>query len=211
MTRVKICGLSRTDDIEYANILLPDHIGFVFAESSRRVSPAQAGALRAKLDGRIAAVGVFADAPVELIAGLLADGVIDIAQLHGVEDARYISELKNVSGAAVIKALPARADRSEYEGLADYLLFDAFSADGSGGSGNRFDWSEIGDVNTPFFLAGGLTPENAAEAARAVSPYCLDVSSGVETDGRKDFEKMKRFIEIVRGSSNGRTFRVESD
>jgi phosphoribosylanthranilate isomerase len=201
MTRVKICGLSRADDVEYANILLPDYIGFVFAESSRRVSPAGAGALRARLDGRIEVVGVFVDAPVELVAGLLADGVIDIAQLHGREDARYISELKNVSGATVIKALPARADRREYAGLADYLLFDAFRADGPCGLGKRFDWGEIGDVGTPFFLAGGLTPENAAEAIRAVSPYCLDVSSGVETDKRKDFEKMKRFIEAARNLS----------
>jgi phosphoribosylanthranilate isomerase len=208
MTRVKICGLTRPDDIEYANILLPDYVGFVFAKSSRRVSPAAAGELRARLDGRISVVGVFVDALVELVAGLLADGVIDIAQLHGGEDARYISELKNASGAAVIKVLPARADRRECEGIADYLLFDAFSADGSGGSGKRFDWSEIGEVNAPFFLAGGLTPENAAEAARAVSPYCLDVSSGVETNGRKDFEKMKTFIEAARnGAPTERTIR----
>jgi phosphoribosylanthranilate isomerase len=199
MTRVKICGLSREDDIEYANILLPDYIGFVFADNSpRRVSPERAARLRAELDRRVAAVGVFVDAPVGFVYDLLADGVIDIAQLHGAEDARYISEIKAMSGAAVIKAIPARADRREYEGAADFLLFDTFRAGVSGGSGERFDWSEIGAAGTPFFLAGGLTPENARDAIAAASPYCLDVSSGVETDGRKDFEKMKRFIAAAR-------------
>jgi hypothetical protein len=126
-----------------------------------------------------------------------ADGVIDIAQLHGGEDARYIAKLKAAFGAPVVKALPARADRSEYEGVADYLLFDAFLGGVPGGAGERFDWSEIGACAAPFFLAGGLAPENAAEAIAAVSPYALDVSSGVETDGYKDFEKMKRFIEAA--------------
>ncbi|MDR1589211.1 MAG: phosphoribosylanthranilate isomerase [Oscillospiraceae bacterium] len=198
MTRVKICGLSREEDIEYANILLPDYIGFVFADASpRRVSPERAANLHAGLDGRVAAVGVFVDAPPEFVAGLLSGGVIDIAQLHGAEDARYISELKGLSGAPVIKALPARADRREYA-AADFLLFDAFAPGEQGGSGKRFDWSEIGDAGAPFFLAGGLTPENAADAIAAAAPYCLDVSSGVETDGRKDFEKMKKFIEAVK-------------
>jgi phosphoribosylanthranilate isomerase len=202
MTRVKICGLSREDDIEYANTLLPEYIGFVFADASpRRVSPERAAKLRSRLDPRVAAVGVFADAPAGFIAELLSDGVIDIVQLHGKEDARYIAELKNACGAPVVKALPARADRREYEGAADYLLFDAFRAGAAGGAGERFDWSEIGECAAPFFLAGGLSPENAAGAIAAVSPYALDVSSGVETGGYKDFQKMKRFIEAARGGA----------
>ncbi|MDR0445909.1 MAG: phosphoribosylanthranilate isomerase [Oscillospiraceae bacterium] len=198
MTKIKICGLRRECDTEYANLLLPEYIGFVFAEKSPRcVTPSAAARLRERIDARITAVGVFVDAPVDAVAALLADGVIDAAQLHGGEDARYIARLRELCDAEIIKALPAGADRREYEG-ADYWLFDSFRAGASGGSGERFNWSELGAVTKPFFLAGGLTPENAAAAIASVSPYCLDVSSGVETEGYKDYEKMKRFVEAVR-------------
>jgi len=197
VTRIKICGLSRPQDIEYANQLAPDYIGFVFAESRRRVTPEQAARLREGLREGIVPVGVFVNAPPEAVAGLLEDGTIDMAQLHGAEDEAYLARLRRLTEKPVIKAFSVRSSADLARALAasaDYILLD----NGAGGTGESFDWSLLRGFPRPFFLAGGLTPETAREAIDAANPFAVDVSSGVETGGVKDFEKMRRFAAAVR-------------
>jgi phosphoribosylanthranilate isomerase len=200
MTRIKLCGLSRRSDIEAANALQPDYIGFVFAPKSRRyVSPEQAAALKAQLSPSIQAVGVFVNESPENVAALLAQGVIDLAQLHGGEDEDYISSLRALTGGPIIQAFridgAEDADRAR-RSSADLVLLDA----GTGGTGKRFDWSLIQGFDRPYFLAGGLAPENAAQAVRDLRPYAVDVSSGIETGGVKDPQKMTDFVRAVRSA-----------
>ncbi|HCA21292.1 MAG TPA: N-(5'-phosphoribosyl)anthranilate isomerase [Lachnospiraceae bacterium] len=218
-TKIKICGLIREEDIEVVNRFLPEYIGFVFWPRSKRfVDRDKAAALKEKLDKRIEAVGVFVDEDIEVVAGLLKDGIIDIAQLHGSETEDYIKELKRLTGKGVIKAFkvprvnddPIEAGRVANDDVssdvmqkelrmrintspADHILLDSGM-----GSGKTFDWSSIGDFGRPYFLAGGLDTENVREAVEKLRPYAVDVSSGVETDGRKDAKKIKIFIESVR-------------
>lgn len=198
MTKIKICGLSRPCDIAYANELRPDYIGFVFATKSRRfVSPETVAALRARLDSGICPVGVFVKEPPETVAGLLNSGVIDMAQLHGQEDEAYLQELRKLTKKPLMQAFSIRcaADTAAAaHSSADYILLD----NGSGGTGKSFDWSLTMGVSHSCFLAGGLSPDNVSQAVEAVHPYAVDVSSGVETDGIKDLEKMRRFVQAVR-------------
>ena len=201
MTRIKLCGLSRPADIETANELRPDFIGFVFARKSRRyVSPEAAKALREGLDPAIRAVGVFVREDPEAVAALLNGGVIDLAQLHGGEDAAYIDRLRALTDKPLIQAFrvdgPANLDRAR-ESAADCILLD----NGAGGTGSAFDWALLRGFERPYFLAGGLGPENVYQAVRALTPYAVDVSSGIETDGVKDADKMRKFVAAVRAAS----------
>ena len=201
MTVIKLCGLSNKSDILAVNKLVPDHIGFVFYPASRRyVSFEQAFGLREMLDQRISSVGVFIDEDMDVIAELLDQGIIDTVQLHGSEDADYIRRLKDRSGKKVIKAFRINDAEDVEEAVAspaDMILFDS----GAGG-GKLLDWSLLPDVKRPYYLAGGLTPDNVAEAIDRLSPYAVDVSSGIETDGRKDELKMIKFVNAVRGVKN---------
>ena len=205
MTRIKLCGLSRPCDIEAANALLPDYIGFVFAPKSRRyVSPEKARALRLMMKADVRAVGVFVREAPETVAALLNEGVIDLAQLHGGEDEAYIRRLRALTDKPIIKAFrvdgPADLERA-MECTADHILLD----NGSGGTGTAFDWGLLKDFGRAYFLAGGLGPDNAARAVEALRPFAVDVSSGVETDGVKDPAKMKAFVEAVRAASGEET------
>ncbi|MBR1820644.1 MAG: phosphoribosylanthranilate isomerase [Clostridia bacterium] len=200
MTRIKLCGLTRPCDIEAANELMPEYIGFVFAKKSRRyVSPEGAAALKARLNPAIQAVGVFVNAPVEFIAQLLAKGVIDVAQLHGSEDAAYIENLRALTDKPIIQAFRV-SDAADLEraraSAADDILLD----NGAGGTGAAFDWALVGEMDRPYFLAGGLSPKNAGEAVKALRPFAVDVSSGIETDGLKDPDKMRAFVAAVRAA-----------
>jgi len=198
MTRIKICGLRRPEDIEAANRLAPEYIGFVFAPASRRyISPAEAAKLRQALRPGIRAVGVFVNEDIETVSRLLQEGIIDIAQLHGNEDADYISRLRDAAGKPVIRAFRVNGEadlRAAETSPANMILLDA-----GAGDGKTFDWSLLASVSRPYFLAGGLTPENAAEAVERFRPFAVDVSSGIETDGFKDFEKMRAFVRAVKG------------
>lgn len=195
--RIKICGLSREEDIEYANQVMPDYIGFVFWEHSRRyVSHERAAMLRRSLKSEIQAVGVFVDAPPEEIVSLLREGVIDMAQLHGEETEEEIQYLQAVTGRPVMKAVKVRSRRDVEAWLdssAEYLLFDSGM-----GSGIAFDWGLLADVPRDFFLAGGLKPETLEQAVDTVRPFAVDLSSGVETGGFKDLGKMRRAVTAVR-------------
>lgn len=192
--KIKICGLFRECDIDYVNEALPDFIGFVFAKSRRQVSSSWAEAMRPKLRADITPVGVFVNEPLSNVAKLLNSHTIEIAQLHGSEDERYIKELKSLTDKPIIKAVRvmSREDiQNAEQSAADFLLLD----NGSGGSGESFDWNLVGQVQKPFFLAGGLNIDNIEQAIKATNPYAVDLSSGVETDGKKDKNKI---LEIVR-------------
>jgi phosphoribosylanthranilate isomerase len=196
--KVKICGLSKPHDIETVNKYRPDYIGFVFAENSRRkITPDQALKLREKLDPGIACVGVFVNETIENIITMTRNGIIDIIQLHGAESEKYIQSLKELTEKQVIKAVSVKniGDAQKWDNTsADYLLLDNLD----GGTGKSFDWDLIGALEKPYFLAGGLCPENAGLSKKRIKPYALDVSSGVETDGFKDPVKIKEFIRRVR-------------
>ena len=197
MTKIKLCGLSRNEDIQAANALLPDYIGFVFVPGSKRcLTPESAVRLRKLLMPQIQAVGVFVNEEPEAVARLLNEGVIDIAQLHGTEDETYLRRLRQNTDRKLIQAFQIRTKedlmRAELS-TADEILLDA-----GAGSGTVFNWALLGCFGRRYFLAGGLTPENAAEAVRSLHPYAVDVSSGIETGGIKDPIKMAAFVTAVR-------------
>lgn len=201
MTRIKICGLRRQEDVEYVNQALPDYAGFVVEVpgSHRSVDVDMVRRLAAGLDDRITPVGVFVDAPPELPAELLKEGIIAAIQLHGREDEGYIKRLRTLTDGMIVKAFSVRSGRDIKEAArssADMILLDQ----GSGGTGKVFDWSLIQDMGRPYFLAGGLGPANLAEAVRSLSPWAVDLSSGVETDGVKDREKICEAVTIVRAA-----------
>lgn len=199
MTKVKICGLRSAEDIQAVNRYLPDYIGFVFAEGSRRLVTAKtAKRLKSGLDSRIQAVGVFVNQPVTLLEELVRDHVIDCVQLHGGEDDTYVKHLRQKISCPIIRVVSVAEEMTKLPEDADYLLFDTASAQ-HGGTGKAFNWDVLKDIKKQFFLAGGLSMENVEEAIDRVTPYSVDVSSGVETAGVKDEKKISRFIKLVRG------------
>jgi phosphoribosylanthranilate isomerase len=204
MAKVKICGLRNEEDIEIANALLPDYAGFVFCPSKRQVGIGKASALCAALDSRIKKAGVFVNQTRDFIEEAQRECELDVVQLHG-----YEAPEECVYGCEVWKAIRVKSVASivladSYN--TDKILFDAYDANKYGGSGKTFNWELLHFFNDKdrLILAGGLSPGNVGDAVRIVSPYAVDVSSGVETDGRKDFEKVKLFIEKARGrKANG--------
>ena len=213
MQKIKLCGMMKPCDIEYANRVKPDFVGFIFANTRRKISAAQAKQLRETLDAEIPAVGVFVNEDIPVIASLVQDGCIDMIQLHGEEDADYIRRLREVCDVPVIKAVKVQTVEQIRQAAAlpvDYLLLDTYRKGVLGGTGEAFDWELLREAKAaagdaaegelfgkPYFLAGGLHAGNLREAA-ALGSYGLDVSSGIETDGSKDFTKMVEVMELVR-------------
>ncbi len=228
MTKIKMCGLRKLEDIEAVNECKPDYAGFVFAPESRRyVKAEQAAELKDHLDPQIRAVGVFVDEAPERVAALLNKGVIDLAQLHGSEDEEYLVRLRKLTPKPVIQAfrILSREDvMRAMKSSADEILLDS-----GAGTGSTFNWEVLriesghdreidaekdgekpfctkrnrekslyAEETRPYFLAGGLDPQNVAEAIRRLHPYAVDVSSGIETDGSKDREKIAAFVTAVR-------------
>ena len=198
MVKIKICGIKRLEDIEIVNRYKPDYIGFVFADSKRKVSHDLAKELRNNLDSDIIPVGVFVDSPQDEILKLFDDGIIEIAQLHGSESEQYILDLKKRTNGElkIINAIEMtqEIDLLEYnDSNSDYLLLDSGK-----GSGKTFDWSLIRkDIKKEFFLAGGLNSENVTQAINEFNPYAIDLSSSLETDGFKDENKIKEIMEVI--------------
>lgn len=197
MTKIKLCGLSRPCDIEAANALKPEYIGFVFAAKSKRyVTPEKAKELKNLLSPEIKAVGVFVKESPKTVALLLNHGMIDMAQLHGGEDEDYIKQLRKLTDKPIIKAfcIETESDIAVAKGsTADYILLDS-----GAGTGTVFDWNLIQSIKRPYFLAGGLDLANVGNAVKQWNPYAVDVSSGIETNGWKDKYKMAEFVAAVR-------------
>lgn len=194
MSKIKICGLRREQDIDYVNELKPDYIGFILTAGFRRsITRETAEKLRARLSKDIIAVGVFVNESAGTVNSFIESRIIDIAQLHGDES----PELCKRINAPVIKFLKCNEGVEkkivEYENAVDYFLFDSGT-----GTGNVFDWSKIPKTNRPFFLAGGLGEENLKKAIDEIKPFAVDLSSSVETDGFKNYEKIKKVMEIVK-------------
>lgn len=197
MTKIKLCGLSRPCDIEAANELKSEYIGLVFAPESRRyVTPEKAAELKRLLSPDIKAIGVFVNEDPETVADLLDSGIIDIAQFHGNEDESYIKQLRKLIDKPIIKAFrieTARDIENAEQSTANYVLLDS-----GAGTGTVFDWKLIQNIQRPYFLAGGLSLDNAENAVKQLKPYAVDVSSGIETNGYKDNTKMAAFVAAVR-------------
>lgn len=196
--KIKLCGLTRPCDIEAVNELQPDYIGFVFAKKSRRyVSPEKAEELKAMLAPGIQAVGVFVNEEPEQIAALFEAGTIDVAQLHGQESETEIRRLRELTDHPLIQAFRIDTEQDVERAnasTADYVLLDS----GAGGTGTVFDWNLLRAIRRPYFLAGGLDTENLGTVKAKLNPYGVDVSSGIETGGYKDKEKMTAFVAAAR-------------
>lgn len=198
--KIKLCGMFRECDIDFANEAMPDYIGFIlgFPKSHRNIDRETAQRLRSRLSPEIKAVGVFVNSQETTCAEYANCGIIDVIQLHGQEDADFIRRLRTLTDAPVIKAAKVRSpeDIAQVQSLgADYVLLDNGT-----GTGEMFDHSllEGAEIRQPFFLAGGLTPENLRQAAENIRPYCVDLSSGVETDRLKDKKKMLAAVKAAR-------------
>lgn len=202
MTKIKICGIRRIQDVQALNRFQPEYAGFVFAPSKRRVSFQEAKELSRQLHPSICPVGVYVNAAKEDIMEAVLSGVIRAVQLHGTEGCGEVRELKSLlpPGTLVIKAVPMEDGNflgKWEESEADMLLLDAKHA----GGGKMFDHELIaaaGRIKKPWFLAGGIHADNVLPAIRRFAPYGIDVSSGVETAGVKDIGKMETLIRRVR-------------
>ena len=188
MTRIKLCGIMREEDIKVINEILPNYIGFVFAEKSKRfISYDRAKKLKESLEPKVKAAGVFVNEDIKNIIYLVKNKVIDIIQLHGNEDRTYINTLKEEVNIPIIRA---------------YRIKSRF--DVGAGCGEIFDETLLEDFNEEYFLAGGLSPDNIKEKIMRLHPFAVDVSSGIETDGKKDAFKMRKFVSLVREVENDR-------
>lgn len=198
MVRIKICGIKSLEEIHMMNELMPDYIGFVFAESKRKVSLLQAQLLSRALSKEIKKVGVFVKEDLSFIkeAAQIAD--LQVVQLHGENSFQYDINFAEVWRAVRINR---REDMKSLDLRKEALLLDSKVEGQIGGSGISFDWNIARDIgrNLKIILAGGLKEHNVKEAIEIIKPYAVDVSSGVETNGVKDFEKCKNFIRKVRG------------
>ena len=195
--KIKICGLRRTQDIAAVNQYRPDYVGFIinFPKSHRSLSPDQVKQLKALLSPDILAVGVTVNQPIETVAALLNDDIIDIAQLHGQEEEADIRALQQRTGKPVWKAFRIRSTddlEAARRSPADLVLLD-----NGYGTGETFDWTLVRDIGRPFALAGGLCLENITDAA-IMQPDIMDISSGAETDGYKDPKKIRALVERIR-------------
>ena len=196
-TELKICGLSRLEDVIAVNRHGADYAGFVFfAKSKRYVDPYKANELISLLRTDIKPVGVFMDEPLDNVVRIARITGVELVQLHGHESEEYVEYVKRTLDRPVIKAYKASEEGALEKAAnsnADYVMIDS-----GAGSGKKFDWSILKDFKRDYFLAGGLDPESVGEAIRMLEPFAVDVSSGVETDGIKDEKKIAEFIKAVR-------------
>ena len=196
-TELKICGLSRMEDIIAVNRHGADYAGFVFWKNSKRyIDPYQAGELIEYLRSDIKSVGVFLDEPLDNVISAARISGVDMIQLHGHESEEYVEYVKRTLERPVIKAYKASEEgalEKAAQSAADYVMIDS-----GAGSGKKFDWSILKDFKRDYFLAGGLDPDSVGEAIRMLELFAVDVSSGVETDGIKDEKKIEEFINAVR-------------
>lgn len=200
MYKIKVCGLTDGDCVPVLNEYLPDFAGFILAPGFRRsIAEKTAAEIREKLSPKIQTVGVFVNQPVEKIASAYQSGIIQLVQLHGDEDEKYIAALKEICPLPVVKAIGINAGMvPAYPKNCDYILLDAYAPAARGGTGKSVQWRKYDEIEKPFFLAGGITPANVKEALQKVAPYGVDTSGGVETDGKKDGKKIIEYIKNIR-------------
>lgn len=209
MVQVKICGIKKKSDIEIVNRYMPEYVGFVFAESKRKVTYKQAAELALKLDKKIRKVGVFVNEAPDRIVDILDYCGLDFIQLHGDETPEYIRQLSNLiehRGGFVPQIWKSVKVKKEFS-MAKLLhypvnafVLDSYSQGSYGGTGKTFNWNaavEIGNKGN-IILAGGLNKHNVLEALNIIKPFAVDISSGVETNNCKDEKKVKAFIKTVR-------------
>lgn len=196
-TELKICGLSRMEDVIAVNRHGADYAGFVFFKKSKRyIDPYKAGELIEFLRSDIKSVGVFMDEPLDSVISTARISGVEMIQLHGHESEEYVEYVKRTLERPVIKAFKADEEGALEKALhttADYVLIDS-----GAGTGKKFDWNILKDFKREYFLAGGLDPDSVGEAISLLEPFAVDVSSGVETDGIKDEKKIESFIKAVK-------------
>ena len=209
--KVKICGVGNLEDANLVASLGAEYIGMNFyKESPRKVSVKMARDIIDKLPPFVQSVGVFVNEELPVVVSTVKKTGLDFVQLHGDETPEYCAAVKEKTGVPVIKAFrivdeSSFAPLAQYQSIVDYFLLDAYVPEVPGGTGEMFNWDlvvtmKVKDLGKPFFLAGGLTPENVAQAVEKVDPFAVDTASGVERlPKRKDFEKMKNFIRNARG------------
>ena len=199
MAKIKICGLSRDVDAEFVNAAKPDFVGFIIGVpfSKRNIDINRAERMRSLIDEKIPTIGVFINYPIKDIAQLVNRGIINIVQLHGSEDEEYIKSLRKlIPHTEIWKAFVVKSadDISNAEkSSADRVLLDSGT-----GCGKTFDWSAVSEINREFILAGGLNSENIPNAISQVNPWAVDLSSGVETGGVKDREKILKAVKAAK-------------
>lgn len=198
MSKIKICGMQRAEDILAANKARPDFVGFIFADFDRHyITEKQAREFKSLLSSDIKSVGAFVDAPIDHVIKLLNDGIIDLAQLHGNEDEQYVRTVMEKTHKPVINATGVKKPEDinkVISSCSDFILLDA----PGGCTGNTFDWNLIKEIHRPFFLAGGINVTNIESAINRFHPYSIDLSTGAETDGKKDPAKMMELVKLAR-------------
>lgn len=200
--KLKFCGIRRKQDAEYVNITLPDYVGFVFAPSRRYISPEDAAELSEIIRPEIKKAGVFVNESQENIMNTVHTAKLDIIQLHGDENEEFINSLRKITDCEIWKAVRVRdsGDIQKADMMqADKLMLDSFSVSQYGGTGKTADWNIIKNttIKTPFFIAGGLNEQNILSAVSELSPFGLDISGGIETEGTKDLNKMKKITDLL--------------
>lgn len=201
MTKIKICGLMCSEDVDMVNAAKVDYAGFVFAPGRHHLTINQARVLKQHLDKTIQSVGVFVNESIDVIQKICIEGIIDIVQLHGDEDETYLHALKASIKQPVIRAIRVQKKQQLLDAdqlPCDYLLLDSYHLHAYGGTGTAFDHTLIPDLKKPFFLAGGLRMDTIDQAILDIHPYAVDISSGVETDGHKDKGKIQAIVERIR-------------
>lgn len=202
ISKLKICGIRRIEDILMVNEIKPEFIGFVFAKSKRQIDLNTAIELKRKLNSAIKCVGVFVNEDINQIVKIVDSKAIDIIQLHGDESNDYIKLLKEKVSAKIIKVIKINSDLNDNTSFSqvDYLLYDS-----GNGSGKPFDWNININKKKPTFIAGGININNIEEAYKIFNPFAFDVSSGVEVGGYKNLDKMREIktkLDSLNGENN---------
>lgn len=200
--KIKICGIKNENEAKIINECMPDIAGFVFASGKRQIDINKAKNLKKIINPEIETAGIFVEQNEDEILKIYNEKVIDIIQLHGDYDERTIKNLKEKTGAKIIKVIRVKEDFYKIKTLADFILFDAYSKDKYGGLNKTFDWNIKIISNVPYFVAGGINENNIVEMVKKLTPYGVDISSGVEVDGFKTKEKVFNIIKIIKEELN---------
>ena len=200
--KIKICGIKNENEAKIINECMPDIAGFVFASGKRQIDINKAKILKKIINPEIETAGIFVEQNEDEILEIYNKKIIDIIQLHGDYDEQTIKNLKEKTGAKIIKVIRVKEGFYKIETLADFILFDAYSKDKYGGLNKTFDWNIKIISNVPYFVAGGINENNIVEMVKKLTPYGVDISSGVEVDGFKTKEKVFNIIKIIKEELN---------